>query len=67
MVDAHRTWWVQGKAYLCRIVDMLNMGYVDEVLFGREVIDEMPRLVHEWMQLAQSTAKRGAADPPAPP
>lgn len=32
MVDAHYTWWVCGKAYLCRIVDMLHMGYRDEVL-----------------------------------
>ncbi len=34
MVDAYDTWWNQGKSYLCRIVDMLHMGYVDEVLFG---------------------------------
>jgi len=24
MVDGHYTWWVCGKSYLCRIVDMLN-------------------------------------------
>lgn len=65
MVDAYQTWWIQGKAYLCRIVDMLHMGYVDEVLFGREVIEEMPRLVNEWVSLAQSRSRRGAADPPA--
>ena len=35
MVDAQFTWWVQGKAFLCRIVDMLHMRYVDEVLFTR--------------------------------
>ena len=51
MVDAYDTWWKDGKAYLCRIVDMINMGYVDEVLFGREVIEELPRLVKEWTQL----------------
>ena len=37
-VDSHFTWWACGKSYLCRIVDMLHMGYVDEVLFGREVL-----------------------------
>ena len=26
-VDAHDTWWKQGKSYLCRIIDMLHMGY----------------------------------------
>ncbi len=66
MIDAYQTWWVQGKAYLCRIVDMLNMGYVDEVLFGREVVDELPRLVAEWVRLAQIRKRRGTADPPAP-
>lgn len=34
IIDSHRTWWRMGKSYLCRIIDMLNMGYVDEVLFG---------------------------------
>ncbi len=54
MVDAHYTWWDCGKSYLCRIVDMLHMGYVDEVLFGREVVDEMPRIVKEWVSLAKA-------------
>ena len=48
MVDAKYTWWNKGKSYLCRIVDMLNMGYVDEVLFGREVIRELPNLIDNW-------------------
>lgn len=50
MVDAHYTWWDCGKSYLCRIVDMLHMGYVDEVLFGYEVIEELPRIVKEWVK-----------------
>jgi len=58
MVDAHYTWWDCGKSYLCRIVDMLHMGYVDEVLFGREVVAEMPRIVKEWVALA-AAAERG--------
>ena len=48
MIDAHYTWWVCGKSYLCRIIDMINMGYVDEVLFGYEVIERLPLLVKEW-------------------
>jgi hypothetical protein len=49
MVDAHFTWWVKGRSYLCRIIDMLHMGYVDEVLFGREIRDRLPILAKGWM------------------
>jgi hypothetical protein len=52
MIDAYHTWWNMGKPYLCRIIDMLHMGYVDEVLFGREVVKELPRIVKEWSALA---------------
>lgn len=51
MVDAHYTWWDCGRSYLCRIVDMLHMGYVDEVLFGTEILDRMPALAKEWVAL----------------
>ena len=51
MVDAYNTWWKMGKSYLCRMVDMLHMGYVDEVLFGREVVARIPELVKEWLAL----------------
>lgn len=54
MVDDHFTWWESGRSYLCRIVDMLHMGYVDEVLFGSEVIERLPSLVAEWVAVAQS-------------
>lgn len=54
MVDAHYTWWESGRSYLCRILDMLHMGYVDEVLFGKEVLEEMPRIVKEWVAIANS-------------
>ncbi|OOV36629.1 hypothetical protein BV53_00055 [Candidatus Synechococcus spongiarum LMB bulk15N] len=47
MVDGYRAWWEDGKSNTCRIFDMLHMGYVDEVLFGREVVEEMPRIVRE--------------------
>lgn len=49
MVDAYFTWWVKGRSYLCRIVDMLHMGYVDEVLFGREVMRRLPEIVQSWV------------------
>lgn len=49
MVDAYYTWWECGRSYLCRIVDMLHLGYVDEVLFGREVVERLPSLVQEWV------------------
>lgn len=49
MVDAHFTWWIKGRSYLCRIIDMLHMGYVDEVLFGKEVTTRMPEIVKAWV------------------
>jgi hypothetical protein len=39
-----------GKSYLCRIVDMLHMGYVDEVLVGREVSALLPEIVKSWLE-----------------
>lgn len=53
ILDAHYTWWVCGKSYLCRIIDMLNMGYADEVLFGYEVVERLPTLVKNWARLVQ--------------
>lgn len=44
-IDAYRTWWIQGKSYLCRIIDALNMGLVDEVIIGREVFTRWPELL----------------------
>jgi signal recognition particle subunit SEC65 len=57
MLDAHYTWWDCGKSYLCRIVDMLHMGYADEVLFGHEVIECLPSLVKSWVALTSKTGK----------
>ena len=39
-----------GRSYLCRMIDMLHMGFVDEVVFGREVLTRLPELVAEWLQ-----------------
>jgi len=58
MVDDHFTWWDCGRSYLCRIVDMLHMGYVDEVLFGYEVIEKLPAIVKEWAKLDCHRAKK---------
>ncbi|MGA2723479.1 MAG: hypothetical protein ABSG79_13845 [Bryobacteraceae bacterium] len=52
MVDDHFTWWKCGRSYLCRILDMLHMGYIDEVLFGSEAVERLPILVKEWSRLA---------------
>ena len=49
MVDDYNTWWNSGRSYLCRMIDMLHMGYVDEVLFGKEVYERLPILVKEWI------------------
>ncbi len=54
MLDDYNTWWNDGRSYLCRIIDMLHMGYVDEVLFGYEVVERLPALVKEWVQIARS-------------
>jgi hypothetical protein len=54
MVDAYDTWWKDGKSYLCRMVDMVNMKYVDEVLFGYESITELPRICSGWLSKAQN-------------
>lgn len=48
-VDSHYTYWKCGRSYLCRMIDMLNMEYVGEIFFGKEVVTELPRRVTEWM------------------
>ncbi|MFZ5593954.1 MAG: DUF7687 domain-containing protein [Pseudomonadota bacterium] len=47
-IDDYFTWWECGRSYLCRMIDMLHMGYVDEVVFGREVLTRLPELALEW-------------------
>lgn len=47
-IDDHFTWWECGRSYLCRMIDMLHMGYVDEVVFGREVLTRLPELARGW-------------------
>ncbi len=58
MVDAHFTWWDCGRSYLCRIIDMLHMGYLDEALFGNEVAERLPEIVKEWVAIANERAAK---------
>jgi hypothetical protein len=53
ILDDEFTWWQCGRSYLCRVVDMLHMGYVDEVLFGRETVERIPGLVAEWTAIVR--------------
>ena len=53
MIDDYNTWWNMGRSYLCRVIDMLHMGYLDEALFGSEVLDRLPTLVKEWVGIAK--------------
>lgn len=39
-IDDRYTWWDCGKSYLCRMIDMLHTGHVDEIFFGREVVTD---------------------------
>lgn len=54
MVDDLFTWWTKGRSYLCRIVDMLHMGLLDEALFGYEVVERIPEIAQDWVQIAKS-------------
>lgn len=47
-VDDRFTWWVKGKSYLCKLLDIMHMGLVDEVIFGREVLTRWPIIVKSW-------------------
>ena len=44
-IDAYRTWWIQGKSYLCRLMDAMNAGLVDEVIVGKEVLTRWPEVL----------------------
>jgi hypothetical protein len=61
MVDDHFTWWQCGRSYLCRIIDMLHMKYVDEVFFGKEVVTGVPAIAREWVQIARKRQRAAKA------
>lgn len=58
IVDDYFTWWSCGRSYLCRIIDMLHMGYLDEVIFGREVVERLPCLVEEWKKMLSARSAK---------
>lgn len=61
IMDSKYTWWGMGRSYLCRIVDMLHMGLVDEVVVGREVVTRIPELTKSWVEKVR---KRPMETPP---
>lgn len=50
IVDDKFTWWDCGRSYLCRIIDIMHMGLVDEVIFGREILQRWPKIVQSWIK-----------------
>ncbi|GEO97407.1 DUF7687 domain-containing protein [Kocuria turfanensis] len=66
IVDARETWWDKGKSYLCRLIDILNMGHVSEILFGREVVEKIPQLMQGWVEVRKDADSREPALPTAP-
>jgi hypothetical protein len=62
MVDSHFTWWVKGRSYLCRIIDMLHMGYLDEALFGYEVTERLPSLAREWVRILRRSRRKDSSE-----
>jgi hypothetical protein len=61
-VDAYLTWWDMGKSYLCRLIDIMHMGLVDEVVFGKELITRLPILIEEWKALLPERADEPRPD-----
>lgn len=53
-VDAHCAWWSSGKSYLCRLIDLLHAGHVDELFFGRQVESEWPVTLAELRERLDS-------------
>lgn len=47
-IDDRFTWWDCGRSYLCRLIDMMHEGFVDEIIFGKEVLTRWPEIVKTW-------------------
>lgn len=47
LIDGYSTWWGKGKSYLCRIIDALHMGLINEVIFGKEIYEVWPKKIQE--------------------
>lgn len=52
-IDDHFTWWQCGKSYLCRMVDMMHMGLLNEAIFGREAVTRVPAIARGWLEGAK--------------
>lgn len=50
MTDGYEA-WQSGVSYICRIIDVVNMGYIDAAIFGEEVFTQWPDIVAEWDEL----------------
>lgn len=48
-IDDRFTWWDCGRSYLCRMVDMLHTGHVDQIFFGREVLTEWEKALKKFV------------------
>lgn len=57
-LDGYFTWWEKGRSYLCRTIDMMHMGKVDEVIFGKEILEDVPRICKEWLQVFNGLQKK---------
>ena len=49
-IDDRFTWWDCGRSYLCRMIDMLHTGHVDQIFFGREVLTEWEEVL-KWLEV----------------
>ena len=50
-IDDKYTWWNCGKSYLCRLVDLLHTGHVDEIFFGKEILNEWPKTLRNLKKI----------------
>jgi len=48
-IDDRYTWWDCGRSYLCRMIDMLHTGHVDQIFFGREVLTEWEKALKAFV------------------
>lgn len=47
MTDGYEA-WQEGVSYIYRIIDILNMEYIDAAIFGEEVFTQWPEVVADW-------------------
>lgn len=52
MTDGYEA-WKKGVSYICRIIDILNMEYIDAAIFGEEVFTQWPDIVNSWEKIPE--------------